>query len=474
MNDSIRAGRHANFGLNRRTFLRSGFAGMGALGLAAFEQRAIAQAGGLAPARFLFIYTPAGRESSWRTDTPGPAFTLGPTMTMFEPFRKKLILLDGFTVPNFSYGINAHLGPVHCMLGGRAPINKGGDFGGNRCAGSQRTFDHLLADRIGLQTPVRNIVLGGLDKNHDEGMQFLSWTGPEQPQLPLHETDKTFAALFSGRTDLPLTMDPNEGASRQLRQEWEKEVLGLAQLQTSHLKSQLGREELLHLQAYESNLGEAYQRAASPSPGDGFVPPAACNGLELAELQQGLPTEAFARHHDLQSRTLAAALACGRTRVATYVMAGLYSGMTVPGGVAGHHHHDDKAVEHYRAFDRYYGERVKVLLEALDSYPEGDGTVLDNTIIVWSSDISWTPVEHDHDRHPIYLFGGLPGNKLKMGQYVKVPFDSTPNRVTALENPKNRRLHEVLLTLAEAMGVTDLGDFADPKYVQGPVSEILV
>jgi len=235
----------------------------------------------------------------------------------------------------------------------------------------------------------------------------------------------------------------------------------------------MGREELVHLQAYENNLSEAFQRAASPPPDDSFVPPLSCTGLELAELQEGLPTEGYARHHDLQSRTLAAAFACGRTRVATYVMASHLGGMTVPGGAAAHHHHHDNAIDHYRAFDRYYGERVKVLLQALDSYPEGDGTVLDHTIIVWSSDIAWTPVEHDHERHPIYLLGGLPGKKLKMGQYVKVPFDLGPNRVAALENPKNRRLHEVLLTLGEAMGVTDLSDFADPKYVQGPVSEIL-
>jgi hypothetical protein len=456
--------------LTRRHFLG---AGLGAMGLAAAQQRAIAQSGGVAPSRFVFIYTPAGREPSWRTDTPGSSYTLGPTMTMFEPFKDKLILLDGVTTVNFGYEINAHLGPVHCMLGGKPPLNEGGDFGGNLCTGSQRTFDHLLADRIGVASPVRSIVIGGLDTNHNQGSQSVSWTGPRQVQLPLHETDQTFAALFAGSSGQPLPSDPVAAEAQRLRKAWEKEVLGLSQLQTSLLKTELGSSELMHLQAYEANLNEAFQRASAPAPDVGFVPPAACNGLAIEGLQDGLPTEAYARHHDLQSRTLAAALACGRTRVATYVMASHLGSMTVPGGVAAHHHHDDSAIDHYRAFDRYYGDRIAFLLQQLASYPEGDGTLLDHTIIVWSSDISWTPVEHDHERHPLYLLGGLPENKLKMGQYVKLPFDLGPNRVDALKNPSNRRIHEVLLTIAGAMGITDLTDFADPEYVQGPVAEIL-
>ncbi len=456
--------------LSRRHFLG---AGLGVMGLAAAQQRAIAQANGVAPSRFVFIYTPAGREPSWRTDTPGPNYTLGPTMRMFEPFKDKLIVLDGVTVPNFGYEINAHLGPVHCLLGGKAPLNEGGEFGGNLCSGAQRTFDHLLADRIGAKSPVRSIVLGGLDTNHKNGSQSLSWTGPRQVQLPLHETDKTFAALFAGNSGQPLPSDPAAVEAQRLRQAWQKDVLGLAQLQTSSLKAELGRSELQHLQAYEANLNEAFLRASDPAPDIGFLPPAACGDLSLEKLQEGLPTEAYARHHDLQSRSLAAALACGCTRVATYVMASHLGAMTVPGGVSAHHHHDDKAIDHYRAFDRYYGDRVAFLLQQLASYPEGDGTLLDHTIIVWSTDISWTPVEHDHDRHPLYLLGGLPENKLKMGQYVKLPFNLGPNRVDALKNPSNRRVHEVLLTIAGAIGITDLNDFADPQYVQGPIAEIL-
>jgi hypothetical protein len=352
-------------------------------------------------------------------------------------------------------------------LGGKKPINKGGDFGGNLSAGSQRTFDHLLGDRLGATSPVRNIVVGGLDKNHEQHSQSVSWSAPDQAALPLHDPDQTFAALFAGNEEQPA---PTDMAERRLREQWEREVLGLGAAQSSLLRSRLGQEELLQLQAYESNLSDALNRVGQAD--DQFAPPPQCDGLQLDALQAGLSSENYARTHDLQSRTLAAALACGRTRVATYVMASHLGSMTVPGTGNSHHYHDDNALDHYRAFDTYYGNRIRFLLEQLDSYPEGEGTLLDHTIIVWTSDIGWTPIEHDHENHPIYLLGGLPGNVLNMGQYIKVTHAGA-NREERLADPENRRLPDVLLTLAAAMGVTDLDEFADPAYVRGPIEALL-
>ena len=93
----------------------------------------------------MFIYTAAGRHPSWRTGTAGPNFKLGPTMTMFEAYRSRMCILEGFMPVNFGYGLNAHWGALHCILGGKPPQRRQGDLS----EGSQRTFDHLLADRIG-------------------------------------------------------------------------------------------------------------------------------------------------------------------------------------------------------------------------------------------------------------------------------------------------------------------------------------
>src|SRR5260221_4745821 len=119
-----------------------------------------------------------------------------------------MALLDGFTIVNFDYGaFNSHLAGVCCMLSGRVPLKRTGNFQGGIPASSQRTFDHLLADRIGMTSPIRNIVLGGLDSNNDAGSQQISYTGSDQPELPIHEPDRAFAALFAGAASSPLSGD---------------------------------------------------------------------------------------------------------------------------------------------------------------------------------------------------------------------------------------------------------------------------
>jgi hypothetical protein len=457
--------------MQRRTFLKSaaGTAGATALGLLSNRLGNVAHAQGVGRPRFIFIYTTAGREPSWKTGTPGPDYKLGPTMTMFEPYKNKTCILEGFTAVNFGYHLNAHWASLHSLLGGKAPLQRPGNAGGGLSEGSQRTFDHLMADRIGKNDPVKNIVVGGTDRNNGNGSLSASWSGPKQVQLPVHEPDKVFTSLFSGG-NVAATIDPVEKMARETRRNWERDVLGLSQQHLASFRGKLGQQEFQQLQAYESHLNEAFKSVSAAAPD--IAAEAKCMLGKYEDLTGVLPMESYARQHDLQSRVMAAGMACGRTSVGVYVMEGLMAGMTVPGGGGGHHNHDDGAITHYRAFDTYFGNRVKTLLDELNKYPEGDGTVLDNTTIVWSSDISWTPNEHDHKNLPIYMFGGAPGKKLKMGQYVKVPYIAGP-REAALANPKNRRLHEVLLTVAHAMGYDDLTDFADPKYVQGHIAELL-
>jgi len=459
--------------MNRRTALKQ-IVGTTTLGLAATRLGATARAQGIARPRFIFIYTPSGREPSWRTGTAGPDFKLSDGMNVFAPYRKKMCLFEGFTVPNFGYHLNAHWASLHCLLGGKAPLQRSGNSGGGLSEGSQRTFDHLIADRIGKNDPVKNIVVGGLDRDNDNGSLLASWSGPKQPQHPNHDPAQVFKTLFSGASNAPLPNDTAAIEARKRARAWERDVLGLSREQTSVFRAKLGHAEKIQLEAYESHLEGTFKQVQGDGPEISNIV-AQCPVTTYEALSANIPsTQNFARQHDLQSRVLAAALACGRTSVGTFVMAGIRSGMTVPGGAGGHHHHDDGAINHYKAFDAYYNARVKFLLDELSKYPEGDGTVLDNTVIVWTSDIAWTPVEHDHDNMPITMFGGVPGGKLKMGQYIKAPYNSFGNnRIAALASPTNRRLHEIYLTVASAMGITDLDGFADPKFVQGPVKELL-
>lgn len=462
---------------SRRALLR-GALSSSALGLVSSRlgHAADARAGHLP--RFVFIYTPSGRHPSWRTETPGPDYKLGPTMQMFEPYRTRTAILDGFTTVNFGYHINAHWGPLHTMLGGRPPLRRPGDQGGALSVGSQRTFDHLLADRLGDLTPVRNVVLGGRDRDNGKGSNSLiaSWVAPATPQFPIHDPEAAFAALFGGSHEAAVAHALRDPEAARRARALEQELLGLSRADLTAYRRRLGAPERLQLDSYAEHLHAAFTDVTREAPAlTASALPRCEREPGLAELAEGLPdSEEYARHHDLQSRILAAALACGRTAVATYVMAGISCKMTVPGTTNSHHYHNDDAFDHYAAFDLYYGNRVRFLLDELAKYPEGEGSVLDHTVVLWTTDIGWTPIEHDQDHIPLYLFGGLPGGKLKLGQYLQVPYDDGGgDRVKALASTDNRRLHEVLLTLAAAAGLHGFDGFAEARYTRGLVEELL-
>jgi hypothetical protein len=152
---------------------------------------------------------------------------------------------------------------------------------------------------------------------------------------------------------------------------------------------------------------------------------------------------------------LAHAFACGQARVAVFSMEGYEP----------HHEqsHWDNANTHeaLKATDKAMTQRVLSTLRALDSFPEGNGTLLDNTIVVWSSEVSGSYGKgediHDTVQMPYVLAGGL-GGKIKMGQ-----------RIVA-DGRTNVDLYRAIVT---AMGAGDGADFGDPKFGSGPLTDVL-
>jgi len=202
--------------LTRRNFLRGGLGTIGAMGLAASQLMRFADAATASgPPRFVFVYSPCGRHDAWQTNTPGKNFTLGDTMEMFEPWKSRTVIMDGLTVAYRPPHLNAHWGGAHSLLGGRAPMDYGkypGE-GSNMSSGSQRTFDQLVADHLGAQTPVRNVVLGGLDNNNEQRGLDLSYYGRDMPQRAIHEADVLFESLFNGGQGAQIPLTQNDVAT---------------------------------------------------------------------------------------------------------------------------------------------------------------------------------------------------------------------------------------------------------------------
>lgn len=182
-----------------------------------------------------------------------------------------------------------------------------------------------------------------------------------------------------------------------------------------------------------------------------------------------------------QMDSVAAALACDVTRVATIQFSSAQSGTVFNSFVdadwdnlADDYHHglshlsigwDDPpdatqalAQETLSRINIWFAQQIADLATTLDSYIEADGsTVLDNTAIVWVSEISEGPTHRFVDM-PFVVLGNM-GGALKSGSHLAYG---------------NQRAHnDLFVTLGQAMGIDGFDSFGDPQYVQGPLADFL-
>lgn len=158
------------------------------------------------------------------------------------------------------------------------------------------------------------------------------------------------------------------------------------------------------------------------------------------------------------------ALACDLTRVANFQWSGAHSGTVFSWlniGIQGGHHSIShlfgdgggaSPIEKYRAISKWYAEQFASFVARLKSIPEGGGTLLDNTLVVWGNELT-DGTFHRTNRMPFILAGGR-NMGLVPGRYLT--FDSAPH-------------NNLLVSLCQAMGVKDQATFGDARYCTGPL-----
>jgi hypothetical protein len=157
----------------------------------------------------------------------------------------------------------------------------------------------------------------------------------------------------------------------------------------------------------------------------------------------GLP-EDIRDHMRLMCDVVALGFQTDKTRVATVVLCRDLSGLFYPFlGIRKAHHsasHDDLS-DDYESISRYYVSTLAYLASKLDAMPEGEGTVLDNTCLLWLSNM-WSGFKHDNTRLPVLTVGGL-GGTLETGRVL----DYTD------AGDENRKLCSLHLSLMDRIGV---------------------
>jgi hypothetical protein len=350
------------------------------------------------PKRFaaLFMANGVNKHHFWAKQGE-QGLTLGKSLEPLVPFKKKLNYISGLFNKNAT-GVGIHPGQTGNLLSGAA-LKKGSELRGDI------SMDQVLANHIGLQTVQPSMVLGC-----------------EQPVTGYHETNFSMAygshiSWQNESSPVPMEVYPslafdslyeNKGNMRNLS------ILDRVMEQAGDLSRQVSSADKAKLDEYLTSVREVEKRIESlrqlKDKADDVVLDKPAKLFTMERPENGLP-EDIREHMRLMCDIIALAFQTDKTRVATLLLCRDISGLFYPFLDArnAHHsasHHDES--DEFERITRYYVSQMAHLARRLDAMPEGEGTVLDHSCLIWISNM-WSGSKHDSTKVPLLTLGGLDG-----------------------------------------------------------------
>jgi hypothetical protein len=231
-------------------------------------------------------------------------------------------------------------------------------------------------------------------------------------------------------------------------------ILDRVQEHAAHLKRNISHDDQAKLDEYLSSVRDVEQRMERlRAHKDRADEHAKQRGKPLAMMDRpdnGMP-EDVREHMRLMCDIIALAFQTDKTRVATLLLCRDISGMVYPFLGARMAHHPASHYDHGEEYERittYYCSQYAYLAQKLDALPEGEGTVLDNSCLLFINSL-WSGKNHDSSKVPVLLAGGL-GGELETGRVL----DYTD------KGDDNRKLCSLYLSLMDRLGL-QLKNFGD-------------
>ncbi len=434
--------------LPRRTFLR----GMGAavalplLDAMVPSMTALASTAAAPVRRLGFVYMPMGCDLP-RWTPPGSGLTeLSPSLQSLRPFVDQLTVISNLELKNAYPGTHATSNAAF-LSAARAKWTESTDY----YLGT--TVDQIAAQQIGSQTLLPSLELsmdllqtvGQCDNGYACVYQNnLAWSSPTTP-LPAEAHPRVvFERLFG---------EGGSAADRRAALKRKASLLDWVREDITRLQNKLGPEDRARVGQYLETVREVerrIQKAEAGTPDD-----------QMPDLDRpaGVPA-AYADHARLMFDLQALALQADVTRVITFQLARETSNRTYPEiGVPDPHHplthhgNDAEKITKMQKINAFHVSLFAYYLEKLRSTPDGDGNLLDHSLVLYGSGMG-NPNIHDHVNLPIVVAGGAAG-RVKGGRHIRYA-EPTP-------------LANLHLTLLERAGVR-MDAFADS---QGKVDELL-
>jgi hypothetical protein len=407
--------------LPRRTFLRGMGVGLALPLLDAMvpARTLLAQTAAKTLPRLGFVYVPHGAiMDKWTPAAVGAGFEFTPILKPLEAFRDHFNVVSGLGHRAADTTAVHSLSPTTWLSGVRPKATQGVD------AFAGVTADQIAAQAIGQETVLPSMELATEDHSgligscdRDYGciyMNTLSWRTPTTP-LPMEiNPRKVFERMFG---------QGGSAAERLARIREDRSILDAITREAETLQLSLGSGDRQTMAQYLENIREIERRIqrAEKSQGD--------EDLQLPARPAGVPFD-FEEHVALMYDLMVLAYQADITRVITFMVSREVSNRTYPqvGVTDGHHaisHHQNRAekMEKNVRIQTFNIGQFARFVERLKSTPDGDGTLLDHSVVLYGSNMSNSNA-HDHFPLPNVVVGGGAG-RLKGGRHLRYP-DHTP------------------------------------------------
>ena len=445
--------------ISRRTMLR----GMGAAlalpfldAMAPTGRKALAAAA-TPPKRMACIYFPNGVwQDAWIPKEVGSSFTLPYSLEPLADFQSQLNVISGLDKAASRRG-DGHYAKTGNFLTGE-PVVK---TTGKDISAGGISLDQLVAQRIGDNTPLPSLelaidpVISGIDSNVGFTRLYGSYISWRSATLPVaREINPRFVydRLFGAK----------DSEGREVRSHKNEDFISLLDmaLEDAHtLRAKVGRDDQIKLDEYLDSVRAVEKRiefAMKPDPREWKpeVDPA------IPDAPDAKRPGDFREHVKIMMDLMVLAMQTDSTRVMTFMFANDVSGRNfsfLDGVSGGHHdmsHHEnkDEKIHQYQEITRWHTEQLAYMLGKMRAIPEGDGTLLDNSMILFGSSIS-DGNRHDPNNLPLIL-AGSGGGAIKTGQHI--------------QKPKDTPVCNLYLSMLQTMGV-EADSFGDSS---GPLTEL--
>ncbi|MEZ5356436.1 MAG: DUF1552 domain-containing protein [Bryobacteraceae bacterium] len=383
------------------------------------------------PKRFAVLFMGNGvNEDHWWVKGSGESMQFGKTLQQLAPLQKKINVIDGLYVPTLT-GQGIHPAQTGSLLSGatiqRGPILRSGV-----------TVDQLLANEIGQDTAQPSMVLAC-----------------EQPLTGYHETN--FSMAYSSHiswqsTDSPVPTEvypslafdnlfENRGLLRNAS------ILDRVRDRAQALSGQVSAIDKAKIDEYLTSVREVEKRVermrVDKHKADESAKGANKPAWAMERPANGLP-EDLREHARLMCDIIAIGFQTDRTRVATLILANDLSAQIYPFLQMRDGHHaasHNNTSDGYERITSFHLSQLVYLAQKLDSMPEGNGTVLDNSCLLFLSNL-WIGRKHDNSRLPLVMAGGL-GGTVETGRVLDYHG----------AGDENRKMCSLYLSIINRMGV---------------------